>query len=173
MAERDGSVTHLTGGVARLVFTRHYSHAPDRVWAMLTQPELIEQWWARADELDPTGGGRVKLTWLNTDVDGTHPVATGRVSAFDPGRVVEYNTDAFGALRFVLSPADDGGTNLAFSASLPLDPAWEAKMLAGWHWRFDALRDALNGTPVDWDAFDHDGWVAQAKRYREKFSWGG
>ena len=173
MAQADGSIQHLPSKLARLTFVRTYDAPADQVWAAITDPEKIAAWWAVAEQLDLTGGGRFVLRWLNSDEEGYQPVATGRISALDPGRIIEYNTDVFGALRFVLAPADDGGTKLTFTSTLPLSPSWEAKMLAGWHWRFDALADALKGQAVDWTHWPLAEWVAHRRRYADKLSWGG
>lgn len=172
MSRRDGWVTHPTAGTSRLAFARHYAAGPEEVWGMLTDPARTQLWWARVDALDLTPGGRVDLQWLNADEVGVQPRATGTVAELDPGRLLALATDIFGVLRFELTPAGTG-TDLAFSATLAVDPAWEAKMLAGWHWRFDALADALAGHPVDWVDWGRDQWVAHQKRYTEKLGWNG
>jgi uncharacterized protein YndB with AHSA1/START domain len=37
--------------------------APDEVWAALTQPERLEEWFATEAELDPTPGGEGVFRW--------------------------------------------------------------------------------------------------------------
>lgn len=172
MNARDGSVTHPTPGLTRLAFTRRYDHPVDEVWGMLTDPALTQLWWARADRFDLVDRGEVDLQWLNSDEQGLAPRARGSVCALEPGRVLALDTDVFGILRFELA-ADAGGTALAFSATLPVDPAWEAKVMAGWHWRFDALAQALAGHPVDWVEEGRPAWLAHWRRYTEKLGWGG
>lgn len=172
MNSPDGRVAHLPAEQARLTFERHYAADVGQVWAALTDPDRMRQWWAEAPRLDLREGGEFVLNWLNSDDEGFHPVARGRIAALDAPRLIEYDTDIFGVLRFLLVPAGEG-TDLAFTATLPLQPAWEAKMLAGWHWRFDALARALGGQPVDWEHWPLQEWVAARKRYADKLSWGG
>ena len=82
-----------------LRFERRLDHPVERVWRALTEPDELAAWLALA-ELELTEGGRVVLTWQNTDPDGNTAVARGTVSALDPPRLLELDTDIHGRLRW-------------------------------------------------------------------------
>ena len=48
------------------------------------------------------------LTWQNTDDEGNTAVARGTVSALDPPRLIEFDTDIHGRLRWELEPDGEG-----------------------------------------------------------------
>src|SRR5919108_4771160 len=95
----DGTIETRPDGTYVLRYERRLRHPIERVWAAITEPDRIEAWLARA-ELDLTEGGRVHLEWLNTDEDGNRAVADGRVTRLDPPRVIEYDIDIHGLMRW-------------------------------------------------------------------------
>ena len=140
-------------------FERRLAHPVERVWQALTEPDEIAAWLALA-ELDLTEGGRVVLTWQNTDEEGNTAVARGTVSALDPPRLLEFDTDIHGRLRWELEPAGDG-TTLVFTAEAQLPEEYELKVLAGWHIHLDHLEHVLDGGTIDWPNWWRDhmpGW---------------
>lgn len=171
--QRDGSVHHREDGTTRISFSRTYPHPIEDVWAALSRPDRLDQWWAEADQFEAHEGGRIQLRWLNHDAEGWAPEASGTVTALAAPWLLELDMDAQGSLRFELVAESDDSTRLLFTATRPLDVAYEAKMLAGWHWRFDALGQVLDGTPVDWAHWPRDVWVGHQRRYAEKLGWGG
>ena len=44
---------------------RYLESPTDEVWAALTDPDELEQWFANDVELDPTPGGRASFRWAN------------------------------------------------------------------------------------------------------------
>jgi uncharacterized protein YndB with AHSA1/START domain len=144
---RDGTLERH--GDRRLIrFERRLHHPVERVWRALTEPDEIAAWLALA-ELELTEGGRVVLTWQNTDPDGNTAVARGTVSALDPPRLLELDTDIHGRLRWELAP-DGDGTALTFTADAKLPEDWELEVLAGWHIHLDHLEHVLDGGTIDW-----------------------
>jgi uncharacterized protein YndB with AHSA1/START domain len=129
-------------------FERRLHHPVERVWRALTEPDEIAAWLALA-ELELTEGGRVVLTWQNTDPEGNTAVARGTVSALEPPRVLELDTDIHGRLRWELEP-DGDGTVLTFTADAQLPEDWELEVLAGWHIHLDHLEHVLDGGTIDW-----------------------
>lgn len=131
------------GGVHVLGYERSFEHPVERVWAAVTDPELMGDWLAEA-EVDLQEGGTVELRWLDTDSEGRHTVATGRITALVPQRLVEYTVSVHGVLRFELRP-EDGGTRLNFTCEMPGSDSYLRERLAGWHMHLDLLADALGG----------------------------
>jgi uncharacterized protein YndB with AHSA1/START domain len=144
-----------------LRYERHLSHPIDRVWRAITDPGEIVRWLAAA-EIDLTQGGRVRLEWLNTGE--AEVVATGTITEIDPPRLVVYDTDAHGVLRWELHEEGEGTRlNLTVDVVLPDDNVTENR--SGWHVHLDFLEDALEGGAVDWPNWPRDRWAAIHERY--------
>jgi uncharacterized protein YndB with AHSA1/START domain len=135
-------------------FERRLAHPVKRVWRAITEPDEIAAWLALA-ELELEEGGRVVLTWQNTDDDGNTAVARGTVSALDPPRLLELDTDIHGRLRWELEAADDG-TALTFTAEVELPADFETEVIAGWHIHLDHLEEVLDGGTIDWPNWDRE-----------------
>jgi uncharacterized protein YndB with AHSA1/START domain len=135
-------------------FERRLAHPVKRVWRAITEPDEIAAWLALA-ELELEEGGRVVLTWQNTDDDGNTAVARGTVSALDPPRLLELDTDIHGRLRWELEAADDG-TALPFTAEVELPADFETEVIAGWHIHLDHLEEVLDGGTIDWPNWDRE-----------------
>jgi uncharacterized protein YndB with AHSA1/START domain len=135
-------------------FERRLAHPVERVWRAITEPDEITAWLALA-ELELEEGGRVVLTWQNTDDEGNTAVARGSVSALDPPRLLELETDIHGRLRWELEPAGDG-TMLTFTAEVELPADFETEVIAGWHIHLDHLEEVLDGGTIDWPNWDRD-----------------
>jgi uncharacterized protein YndB with AHSA1/START domain len=91
--------------------------SPDEVWAALTEPRLLSQWFGARIRIDVRLGGRVVFAFA----DGSERVAT--IEAMQPRRLLVLRwspvcKDAFGRakqasvghLRFVLKPAGNSTT---------------------------------------------------------------
>jgi uncharacterized protein YndB with AHSA1/START domain len=148
-------------------FERRLAHPVERVWRALTEPDEIAAWLALAD-LELTEGGQVVLTWQNTDTEGNTAVARGTVSALDPPRVIEFDTDIHGRLRWELEP-DGDGTALTFTAEAQLPHEYETEVIAGWHIHLDHLEQVLDGGTIDWPNWSRD-HMPDWSRIRERYA---
>jgi uncharacterized protein YndB with AHSA1/START domain len=153
MTTTDG-ILERRGDLQVIRFERLLRHPVERIWRALTEPDEISAWLALA-ELDLTEGGRVVLTWQNTDPEGNTAVARGTVSALDPPRLLEFDTDPHGVMRWELEPAGDG-TRLTFTAEAQLPEEHELEVLAGWHIHLDHLEHVLDGGTIDWPNWSRD-----------------
>jgi uncharacterized protein YndB with AHSA1/START domain len=162
--DADGVLEDHDDGTAAVRFTRLLAHPVDRVWAALTEPSQLIQWWGDA-RFDLTEGGDFTLTWLNTDDQGGRTVLRATITRLQPPRLLELTGEPHGVLRWELRP-DGAGTRLTFSSTLRLPEEYRARVLAGWHFHLDALAGALDGKPADlaavsgWEPI-HDRYVAQ------------
>ena len=102
LQQADGTL-ETSGGRDVLRYERRLSHPVERVWRAITQPEEIVHWLGEV-ELEPVEGGTVVLRWLNTPEE---TVARGTVTAFDPPRALELDTDVHGVLRWELEADGD------------------------------------------------------------------
>jgi uncharacterized protein YndB with AHSA1/START domain len=165
----NGTHTKLDDGRHEIRFERRLNHSIDRVWAAITAPDEVEAWLARADlELRP--GGRVRLQWLNTDdAQGDQHeegvVANGTITAIEPPRLLELDTDRHGRMTWELRP-DGDATDLALTVVIAMPDDYVVENLSGWHVHLEFLADWLDdGTRVDWPHWPRDRWEAARERY--------
>jgi uncharacterized protein YndB with AHSA1/START domain len=163
--DRDGTI-EMRDGRPVLHFERRFDHPIERVWTALTEPESLVAWLGEA-ELDLVEGGRIQLRWLNTDDEGNHAVLTGTITRLEPPRLIEYEGDIHGLLRWELRE-DGGGCVLEFTNESTAPPEYQTRVIAGWHVHLDHLEDALAGRAVDWARWDEEhrpAWQAHHDRY--------
>jgi uncharacterized protein YndB with AHSA1/START domain len=163
-----GTHEHRDDGSHVLRYERHLRHPIDRVWRAVTEPSEVAGWWADAD-IDLREGGRVQFRWLNAGEAG--PVATGTVARLDAPRLVEYDTDVQGHLRFELEPDGDEATRLRFTVEHPDLGEHLDSVLPGWHVHLEHLDAALDGDPVDWPRWDAEHrprWAQLQAAYRAR-----
>lgn len=143
----DGTVREVAEGY-ELRFERFYKAPIDDVWALVTDPDRIEEWLGVADvELRP--GGRFRLLEV-----GGQGIA-GVILTLEAPHVIEYTWNSAewtgGVVRYELSE-ERGGTRLVFTHVHPAR-SWELfryKSLAGWHTLLDLLELAIEGRPESW-----------------------
>jgi uncharacterized protein YndB with AHSA1/START domain len=166
-ARPEGTHERRDDGSHVLRYERRIEHPVARVWRAVTEPAELVGWLAQAD-VELREGGRVRLEWLNTDDAGNTAVATGTVARVDPPRLVEYDTDIHGLLRFELEPDGAGATVLRLTVEHPdLDEHLDS-VLPGWHVHLEHLDDALDGRPVDWPSWSTEHrprWDELRERY--------
>lgn len=138
---------------------KHIAAPPGRVYAVLTDPDSVEQWMvpegmsSQVHHFDARGGGtlRISLTYDDPDEPGkTHgatDTSTGRFTKLVPGgevtQVIELQSEApdvAGEMTITYSLSDaDGGTNLTgIHENLPPGVSPEANEL-GWQMSIDKL----------------------------------
>jgi uncharacterized protein YndB with AHSA1/START domain len=64
---------------APIVRSVEIAASPERVFALLTEPDALVRWWPEAAELEPRLGGRVRMEFR-----GGESVVTGEVTRYDP-----------------------------------------------------------------------------------------
>jgi uncharacterized protein YndB with AHSA1/START domain len=139
----DGILERTSDGRDRIRFERHLSHPVERVWAAITEPAEMAGWWGDA-KVDLRQGGAFVLAWQNPG----GPTMRATITALDPPRLLETESDVHGTLRWELEP-DGDGTSLTFTSTLDLPDEYRAQTLAGWHFHLDALATVLAGGEVD------------------------
>ncbi len=167
----EGTVREIDGRYV-LRFERHLNHPVEKVWAALTEPGQLVAWLTEAD-IELVEGGRVELRWQNTDEYGNVAVLHGTITQLDPPRVLQYDSDIHGVLRWELLADGAGGCVLTFTSTLPAPADRLSETLAGWHVHLDHLADALAGHRVHWPTWtrDHwDRWVELRDRYADEYA---
>jgi len=134
------------GGKRAVRFERRYEATPDEVWAALTEPEQVRNWFAEMT-IEPRAGGRVTFEWSAGQTE------EGVVRAFDPPATFEYTWENGSVIRFELRP-DGAGTVLVLDHTA-LPPEQVLGVGPGWHGHLDALEALLGGSPQsapEWNA---------------------
>jgi uncharacterized protein YndB with AHSA1/START domain len=155
----NGAVREVADGY-ELRFERIYDAPIDDVWALLTEPERIEEWLGVAD-VELRTGGRYRLLEV-----GGQGIA-GVILTLEEPRVLEYTWDSAewtgGTVRYELSESD-GGTRLVFTHIHPAKSwgEYRYKSLAGWHTLLDLLELAVEGSPASWHM---ERWQTHYDRY--------
>ncbi|MGE3285425.1 MAG: SRPBCC domain-containing protein [Pseudonocardia sp.] len=155
MTIADGLVETTPDG-PRLRFERHLAHPVERVWAALTDPARLRDWWGDA-ELTASAGTPFRLTWRNTDEAGQAAQLVGTVTRAEPPHLLVLDalwgfsgSDEPGmptTLVWELVPEGDG-TLLRFTNDVGM-PETCLFAVAGWHLHLDALDALLAGGSLD------------------------
>lgn len=146
------------GYVAR--FERRLKHPVEKVWAAITQPEILASWFADA-VIELREGGKIELTFSKTE--GNAVVCT--ITEFKPLSVLEY-TWGDDRIRWELYPEQDGCL-LVLKQIFSTINDQIAKDLAGWHVHTDILLSALEGELVE---FSYSRWEELYDEYTKMLS---
>lgn len=141
-----GEVTRH-GDALRLVFHRRYEKPIEKVWAALTTPERLADWFAAA-EVDLRVGGIIRLRW-----NGVHKTDV-TITICDPPRALAWRWtigERDTLVRFDLAPDGEGCVLTLTHSGLSLDGARDGGVRAGWHAHLEALPDAMDGRATAWD----------------------
>jgi len=141
------------GGVIR--FERRLPYALADVWAAITEPARLGDWWLPFDadvSVDLRAGGRMVFAGR-----GDQPVTmTFTILRVEPPTLLEHtHADPGSVMRWELEPVDGGCVlRLSHVVSDP-DAAIRGRYVVGLHTSLARLEPCLAGRPVpwDWDAF--------------------
>jgi uncharacterized protein YndB with AHSA1/START domain len=142
-----GEVT-ASGGALQVVFRRYYRKPAEKVWAALTTPERLADWFANA-KVDLRVGGTIHLNW------NTVHEAQMKIVVCDPPYALAWTWEIGGRetlVRFDLEPDGDGCALTLTHSGLSLDGARDGGVRAGWHAHLEALPDAIEGRATPWAA---------------------
>ncbi|HEX5380095.1 MAG TPA: SRPBCC family protein [Phenylobacterium sp.] len=144
MSEDDLGRISILGDEAEVRLTRTFDHPEQVVWAALTAPSRVPEWLAPGTVTQALGGA-VKLDFVDSGI-----VIDSRVSAFVPGRLIEYSWSQPGEpLRPVRWELEKVGCGTRLNLTLTL-PASEdiARSAAGWEAHLEMLAASLEGVPI-------------------------
>jgi uncharacterized protein YndB with AHSA1/START domain len=147
----NGEVT-FEGDFARLHYQRTLRHPPERVWAALTDPAELSQWFmAVTASIEPRAGGQ-----METLAGPAQIRAHGKVLVWDPPRVFEHEwitgprseipDGEHSIVRWELRPVGQG-------TLLTLEHRRLTRMTGtgfgpGWHAFLDRMEALLDGRPM-------------------------
>jgi uncharacterized protein YndB with AHSA1/START domain len=149
----DGRLTR-NGTTYAIVFERRLKQPIEKVWAAITEPARIADWFTTMS-FEPN----LRLGATVTIAFGPDDVVYGEVTALEPPRVFAYREPQPGGgnniVRFELVP-DGAGTRLVFSQTGLCGKSRDgmADNAAGWHGMLNALVDLVAGGKVNHDEGD-------------------
>ncbi len=154
-----------TGSQYTLALERQLAHSPEKVWRVLTERELLKQWFP----CDVVGGWKVgaelRFEFRHGEGDGlSDEELRGEVLSVDPPRLLEFRWGTH-LIRCELI-ADGDGCKLLFSEILD-DASMGARNAAGWEICLESLDTVLQVGAIA--KFAWDVWQAKFKRYVKKF----
>jgi uncharacterized protein YndB with AHSA1/START domain len=148
----------MTNSLPSVTIVRTIKAAPARVWAAITQPEQMMQWWGpdagptlRA-EADVRPGGRFSVVFRLLNGDEHNP--TGIYQEVIPEKKLVFTWDLPGMpepeslVTFLLEPID-GGTRLTLRHERLPDEAARRSHEQGWNGLLDKLPPFLSAFPGD------------------------
>jgi uncharacterized protein YndB with AHSA1/START domain len=148
---QDGVVTR-NGDSYEIVFVRRLARPIEKVWAALTQPARLADWFAEisVEGGEFTVGARFELHF---PLDGYR--TSCQVLALEPPRLFAWTwglpegpTGLANAVRFELAPDGDG---CVFTLTNPgLIRQDLESVAAGWHTHLEALEGAVDGLRTQW-----------------------
>ncbi len=129
---REASIRQTEDGNFEMRFERQIPRPPEKVWAALTVPERIADWFGSPVEIDLRVGGKYRVLFPH----GRDDVTDATITACDPPRLLEMEWgDAI--VRWELMPAE-GGCRLVFHQA-GLNAWWFLGNAAGWRGFIDDL----------------------------------
>jgi uncharacterized protein YndB with AHSA1/START domain len=134
-----GTLEQTSGGW-RLRFVRELAHPIETVWAALTEPAQLADWFPdTVARWDLQAGAPLRFETEMASV----PSFPGRMLAVEAPRLLEF-TWGEDTLRFELAPTEAGCTLTLLDSIAELGKA--ARDGAGWHVHLDGLEARLDGS---------------------------
>jgi uncharacterized protein YndB with AHSA1/START domain len=148
-----------------LGFERYLKHPPEKVWRVLTERNLLRQWFPCDVVGDWEVGAPLSFNFLHGEGEGLpEDQLRGEVLVVETNRRLEFRWGD-SVIRCTLIP-DDGGCRLLFSEALP-NASWGARNAAGWELCLENLDVLING--LELAIFAMDVWRQRFEHYREEF----
>jgi uncharacterized protein YndB with AHSA1/START domain len=151
-----GKLHSTDDGRIALRYERRFSHPPEKVWRVITEPAHFRQWYpfARGD-MDLRVGGKIGFD------DGEGTTYEGIITALDPPRIFAFREvdDLLG----IEVRAESDGCRLIFTHTFD-DKSMATDTAVGWHRCLDAMGMLVDDKPVTWPDNAAELHEAYAKR---------
>lgn len=136
------------GETVTIVFRRRYRRPIEKVWAALTTPERLTDWFAEAKVERLEVGATIELYFTGADYR-----SIAKITELDPPRAIAWTwSEVDGSkpsqVRFILEP-DGEGCRLTLTHS-GLKPDEAVGVDSGWHAHLEAIEDAADGVFTPW-----------------------
>jgi len=148
LIDQDLGTVRREGDTITVVFHRRYARPIVKVWAALTVPERISDWFATT-KVDQVGVGGT----MDLDFKDENYRSLGRIVTYEPMKTFAWEwTELDGSktslVRWDLEPDGDGcRVTLTHSG---LSPSEAKDVGPGWHAHLQAIEDAADGVETPW-----------------------
>lgn len=157
--------TNASGYKYTLSLERRFGHPPEKVWRVITERELLKQWFPCDVVGDWNVGAKLDfIIALEETEHATEEDLHGEVLAVDAPRLLEYRWGKH-SMKFELEP-DGNGCLFRLSESFD-DKSWCARNAAGWEMCIENLDLVIEGAAIA--KFAADVWRDKFDRYAKKF----
>ncbi len=148
-----------------LALERRLAHPPEKVWRVLTERELLQQWFPCDVEGEWKQGAPLRFTFLHGEGEGlSEEELSGEVLTVERPRLLEFR---WGTHHFRCElHAEGDGCRLVFSETLD-DPSVGARNAAGWELCLDNLESLVQGASIL--RFVLEVWRKKFSHYARKF----
>jgi uncharacterized protein YndB with AHSA1/START domain len=145
-----GTIERTPDG-GRVRFERVLPFPIDEVWAAITEPDRLGDWWppmAASITVDLREGGLIAFEWPGVDL----PAMEFTILRLEPPTLLEHTHTGPGSwLRWELEAIEEG-TRLRATYAVPdIGQAVDRGDVVGLHYGLDRLALALAGRPEGWD----------------------
>jgi uncharacterized protein YndB with AHSA1/START domain len=140
-----GEVT-VKGDRMQVVFRRRYSKPVAKVWAALTVPERLQDWFGPSS-VDLRVGGSLRLDF------GNGASMQMPITRMEPPHLLCWSWTIDGvdtAVLFELEPDGDGCQLTLTHSGIAARNGHGAGVRAGWHAHLEGLADSLDGHATPW-----------------------
>jgi uncharacterized protein YndB with AHSA1/START domain len=127
------------------VFTRELHHAPEKVWDALTDPSALREWAPFDPDRNLGSTGEATLVMAGGGAGDAEEALPSKITIAERPHLLEY-TWGNDVLRWELE-SEPYGTRLTLRHKVE-DPAWLARVAAGWHICIDIADAYLSGHPI-------------------------
>ena len=145
--DQDLGDVRRTGDTVEIIFHRRYARPIEKVWAALTVPERMADWFADVESLELRLGGAIHLYFPEVDYR-----IQGVITALEPPRRLTWTwpqpDGTESTVSFELEPDGAGCRLTLIERGLTLSQG--AGNAAGWHAHLEALTDACDGVRTPW-----------------------
>jgi len=148
-----------------LMVERRLAHPPERVWQVVTDRELVRQWFPCEIEGEWRVGAPLRFHFLQGEGEGLPDEdLRGEVVAIDEPWLLEYRWGSH-FLKYEIESDGDGCRFRLFESFE--DPSWGARNAAGWEMCLENLDLILEGAAAA--KFAAEVWKTKFRRYVAKF----
>ncbi|MFC4600807.1 SRPBCC family protein [Cohnella hongkongensis] len=152
-----GTLYEVDGRYA-LKFERVFTQHPERVFRDITNPDYFSQWYPFATgEMELKRGGKIAFD------DGEGSAYEGIIIKFEPPLAFAFRE--YDDLLNIELQLEGEGCRMLFTHTFD-DRSMAVMTAAGWHRCLDALRQIVNGHPVEWK----DNSAELREFYKEAFN---